>query len=251
MDPVNPNTAAILDSAGTSPMRPNTEWRGTSAEVSNSTPSGTPVVRTETSVVSEFLEPNSVELHSNAKGEVAFTIKVYKHDVEDAIDNAVEQYNRLARATKRNTLRLGALVIDTNKTSTTEATETSVEYEPGQEPKHKENIINKKKTAKVPKPVKDSDLESLTSKYIDVRLFGSRLRHYRRMKGISLTELAQHMGMSNVAVRDWELSNSPPPDEKTTQRLCELLGLTDKQSEKVATGREYTRKYVPFAPGNK
>jgi transcriptional regulator with XRE-family HTH domain len=59
---------------------------------------------------------------------------------------------------------------------------------------------------------------------IEAERFGQRLRQFRKDKGMTQNELADHLGVSIPAISAWEKGRSLPRDHRLTA-LAEILGI--------------------------
>jgi GTP pyrophosphokinase len=59
---------------------------------------------------------------------------------------------------------------------------------------------------------------------MDARLYGSRLREMREARGLSQKELAEQLGITQVAISGWE-RGAREPDLEMMVRLAEFFGV--------------------------
>ena len=72
---------------------------------------------------------------------------------------------------------------------------------------------------------------------------GSRICQYRKEKGMTQEELANHMGVSSQAVSKWE-NDISCPDISLLPRLSRVLGVT---TDNILSGKSEEVKLVPAA----
>jgi len=70
---------------------------------------------------------------------------------------------------------------------------------------------------------------------------GSRIAKYRKEKGLTQEELAQHMGVSSQAVSKWE-NDISCPDISALPKLCKLLGIT---ADELLSGKTDEVRLLP------
>lgn len=70
---------------------------------------------------------------------------------------------------------------------------------------------------------------------------GSRIAKYRKEKGMTQEELAQHMGVSSQAVSKWE-NDMSCPDIAALPKLCALLGIT---ADELLSGKKDEVRLLP------
>ena len=70
---------------------------------------------------------------------------------------------------------------------------------------------------------------------------GNRITKYRKAKGMTQEELANHLGVSSQAVSKWE-NDASCPDISLLPALCKVLGIT---SDELLTGKNDEVKLLP------
>lgn len=72
---------------------------------------------------------------------------------------------------------------------------------------------------------------------------GNRISKFRKAKGLTQEELANHLGVSSQAVSKWE-NDASCPDISMLPQLCKVLGVT---TDELLTGKNDEVKLVPIA----
>lgn len=70
---------------------------------------------------------------------------------------------------------------------------------------------------------------------------GNRISKYRKAKGLTQEELANHLGVSSQAVSKWE-NDASCPDISLLPQLCKVLGIS---TDELLTGKNDEVKLVP------
>lgn len=70
---------------------------------------------------------------------------------------------------------------------------------------------------------------------------GNRIAKFRKAKGMTQEELANHMGVSSQAVSKWE-NDASCPDISLLPQLCRVLGIT---TDELLTGKNDEVKMIP------
>ena len=70
---------------------------------------------------------------------------------------------------------------------------------------------------------------------------GNRIAKFRKAKGMTQEDLANHMGVSSQAVSKWE-NDASCPDISLLPQLCRVLGIT---TDELLTGKNDEVKLVP------
>lgn len=169
------------------------------------------IVKTETNITRQDLEPNYCEIWTGPKNQVYFKVKSSKNDLSIAVDETVEQYNRLATSLHKPKINLDEIII------------------PGQ-------IVSEEKIKEDSSKLAAWEViaESKKSKNKSPLAFGNRLRKFRRMKGIKIAYLASKLNeVSKEDLLKIELNESPPPSGENILLIAEILNLNDKQWAKL------------------
>ena len=70
---------------------------------------------------------------------------------------------------------------------------------------------------------------------------GNRIAKFRKAKGMTQEDLANHMGVSSQAVSKWE-NDASCPDISLLPQLCKVLGIT---TDELLTGKNDEVKMIP------
>lgn len=159
--------------------------------------------------ISEFkqdLTPHVVEMWTGPKGRPCFKIKVSSSEPAVATELAVEQYNRLAKAT---------------------------------DPKFKEIFLDQIVPIVIPEPVSiknEKTVQDRIDKYAHLHpnknSFGYFLRKYRNEKTIKMITVSENMNEDIEDIYMFECNMSWPTQEQLLL-LSEILNLNDKQYSKL------------------
>lgn len=165
------------------------------------------IVKTETNITRQDLEPNYCEIWTGPKNQVYFKVKSSKNDLSIAVEETVEQYNRLATSLHKPKINLDEIII------------------PGQ-------IVSDTKTKEESAKLAGWEVlaESKRSMNRNIKAFGNRLRKFRREKGFKISFVASKL--ENITKEDLlkiELNELPPPSSENILLLSEILKLNDKQ----------------------
>lgn len=169
------------------------------------------VIKTETNITRQDLEPNYCEIWTGPKNQIYFKVRSSKNDLSLAVDETVEQYNRLATSLHKPKINLDEIII------------------PGQ-------IVSEEKIKEDSSKLAAWEViaESKRSKNKSPLAFGNRLRKFRRMKGIKIVYLASKLNeVSKEDLLKIELNESPPPSSENILLIAEILNLNDKQWAKL------------------
>lgn len=79
--------------------------------------------------------------------------------------------------------------------------------------------------------------------------FGDRIRGARKAAGLTQRELAEHLGVANTSISNWEKGLSRP-DADMIQKLCAILGLEPNDfygTETVPSRQTVSDEDIKFA----